>query len=94
MKQTDIDNLKIKFLERSYLVAKNQAAYRGQGWTITKEEYIEMWSKDDQFLHRGRSSDSLNLVRIDMDGDWDYDNVYIITRKEMLKEEARHKKGR
>lgn len=79
-------------INRWYVVSKNMARSRGEQWLLTFEEFFEIWSLDDRWLHRGRHRDSLCLSRIDMTGDWDTDNVEILTRVEMLRREARMKK--
>ena len=65
--------------------ARSQAWYRGEEWTITDREYIDLWLKDNRYLQRGRSVDDLCLTRLDPDGAWSLDNVHIITRKEHYK---------
>ena len=90
--QEQLDILKIQKLKRKFHTARTQARFRGQAWTITQPQYIDMWIKDDNWLHSGWAADDLVFSRIDMSGDWTPDNVQVITRREMLDNEGRHKK--
>ena len=90
--QQQLDILKIQKLKRKFHTARTQARFRGQAWTITQPAYIEMWLKDDNWLHSGWAADDLVFSRLDMTGDWTQDNVHIITRRKMLDNEGRHKK--
>ena len=62
--------------------ARAQANYRGEGWTITEEEFIAMWRKDNLYLKRGKGPEDLCLTRKDEEKPWTMDNVYIIQRLE------------
>lgn len=94
MKQDNIEKLKKLVLQRAYYNAVTQARLRGQDWTITKEQFFELWSEDDRWAQRGTSSSDLTFSRIDMEGDWSIDNVDIITRADMLRREAQYKRSR
>jgi hypothetical protein len=65
--------------------ARAQAWYRGEDWYITEEEYIRLWREDDRYLKKGRTRESVCLVKIDKDLDWTLDNVHFITRLEHFK---------
>lgn len=65
--------------------ARAQAWFRGEEWYITELEYIDLWSKDDQYLLRGRSSNHLCMTRIDPEKAWTMDNIEIITREQHFK---------
>ena len=60
--------------------ARAQANFRGEGWTITEQEYIALWRQNDNYKLKGRSSGSLCLVRIDLEKPWTLDNVEILER--------------
>lgn len=62
--------------------SRAQAHFRGEVWTITEQEYIDLWRYHDLYLNKGRSPDQLCLSRCDPDGDWTLDNVEVITRLE------------
>jgi hypothetical protein len=65
--------------------ARSQAWYRGEEWTLTDKEYIDLWLVDDRYKNRGRSVNDLCLTRLDPEGAWSLDNVHIITRLEHYK---------
>jgi len=62
--------------------SRAQAWFRGEEWFITEQEYIKIWREGDQHLRKGRTKDSLCMVRIDPEKDWTVDNVKIIPRIE------------
>jgi hypothetical protein len=72
--------------------ARSQALYRGEAWTMTDREYIDLWLKDDQYQNRGRALENLCMTRIDPEGAWSMDNVAIITRELHYKTCHAHKK--
>jgi hypothetical protein len=60
--------------------SRAQAKFRGEVWTITEREYIDLWRKGDLYLNKGRSPEQYCLTKIDPEKDWSLDNVHIITR--------------
>jgi hypothetical protein len=60
--------------------ARAQARFRGEEWTITEEEYVALWRKDDRYLKKGRTRESLCMTMQDSDLGWHLDNVEFITR--------------
>jgi|DEB0MinimDraft_6_1074348.scaffolds.fasta_scaffold01163_13 hypothetical protein len=82
-----LEKQKEMHIRRWFVVAKNLAQTRGQGWYITFEEFFDLWSEDDRWLDRGRGSKDLCLSRRDMTMDWYPQNVEIITRRKMLQRE-------
>ena len=72
--------------------ARAQANFRGEEWSLTEQEYISIWREDDRYLHKGRSSESLCLVRDDLEGPWSMDNIMVITRLEHLRRCANYRK--
>lgn len=93
MKQSHLEYLKEKFLNRCFLTSRSQARYRGQEWHLTREEFFDLWGQNDNWAYKGRAVDDLTLSRLDMSGAWEISNVEITTRLEMLKREALFKKG-
>ena len=92
MKMKDkLEKQKEMHIRRWFVVAKNMAHSRGQGWYISFEEFFELWSEQDNWLHRGRRSRDLCLSRIDMTTDWWPQNVEIITRRQMIQKENRYR---
>ena len=74
--------------------ARAQAWYMGQEWTITEDEYIGLWRKNDLYKQKGRHSNEYCLTRVNYDKDWTIDNVQLITREEHYKYCNRHKIGK
>lgn len=62
--------------------ARAQAWYRGETWTITEQEYIELWRDNDRYLKKGRGTEDLCMVRLDYEEGWHLWNVQIISRLE------------
>lgn len=65
--------------------ARAQARHRGEEWLITEREYIELWTKNDQHLSKGRGRSDLTMTRRDPEKSWTVDNVEIISRIEHLR---------
>jgi hypothetical protein len=63
-----------------WLMAKAQAAYRGEEWTLDFEDYYNAWN--GLWDQRGRTTDGLCMTRKDYSDAWTKDNIEIITRKE------------
>ena len=61
--------------------ARAQAWFRGEQWSITEQEYIQLWREDDRYLRKGRGTGSLCLIRIDITDGWRLANVEIIERQ-------------
>lgn len=77
--------LKERVLKRKFSVAKNQAHYRGQAWTLTYQQYCDLWeSIPSSWMFSGQELGDYNLSRKDMDGGWTPENVHIIPRSEMF----------
>ena len=64
----------------AWLRSRSQAAYRKEPWTITFEQYQQLWG--DQWARRGRGPDDLQMIRKDFLAAWTADNVSIVTRPE------------
>lgn len=60
--------------------ARAQANFRGEGWSITEQEYIALWRENDSYKSKGRGTGCLCLVRIDLEKPWTLDNVVILER--------------
>ncbi|CAB5223787.1 hypothetical protein UFOVP389_13 [uncultured Caudovirales phage] len=74
--------------------ARAQAWYMGQEWTITEDEYIELWRINDRYKRKGRGNDEYCLVRRDYDLGWHLNNVEIVTRLEHYQICSREKIGK
>jgi len=71
--------------------ARAQAWFRGEEWTITEQEYINLWRQDDRYLQKGRERHCLCLTKIDPDLGWHTDNVQFISRLEHLRNIGKNK---
>jgi hypothetical protein len=56
------------------------ARLRKESWDLSWEQYRDLWLPN--WHQRGRSADSLCMVRQDMEGAWTLSNVELITRSE------------
>ena len=61
-----------------------QARYRKEDWELTFSEFCQFWNTEQRFHRRGRSINSLVLVRIDDFDPWNRNNCVIITRAQQL----------
>ena len=64
-------------LIKKFRNAKYQAHHRGQEWNITREEFIDLWMKNDRIEQSGNTLTSLSMCRIDLNKGWTLDNVHI-----------------
>jgi DNA-binding transcriptional regulator/RsmH inhibitor MraZ len=80
----DIDNQRFIAWHR----ARAQANFRKEGWTITEEQWFEIWTPKKWQL-RGRASSDLCLIRKDIDKPWSVNNIEMVTRKQQLAKQQR-----
>ena len=66
-----------------FLRQRAQANFREEGWTMTIEEYFEIW-RDDLWAQRGRGVDQYCMVRVDVEKPWSLDNCIIVLRYQQL----------
>lgn len=74
---------------------KAQAKFRGEDYSLTFDEYYELW-KDD-WHNKGRKADNICMTRRDPAGGWHKDNVELVTRQEHLIRQGfykQHQSGR
>lgn len=76
------------------LRARAQAAYFKQEWTITPDDYIQLWRTNNRYQNKGRANDQFCLVRRDYNQGWHLDNVQIVTRLEHYQICSREKIGK
>lgn len=69
----------------AYLKHRSQARYRGEEYSLTEQDWCELWPMD-LFERRGRRLESLCLMMIDPELGWRRENVKVTTRKENLKQ--------
>jgi hypothetical protein len=65
---------------RTWIQARNQANFRGEGWTVTFTEFQELWR--EHWAHKGRGSNDYCMTRSDVEGAWELGNVEVIPRHE------------
>lgn len=65
---------------RAYSRMRSQAKYRRELFTLTWDEFYEIWHRVWEL--RGSGREQLCLSRIDPDLAWSIDNVEIITREQ------------
>lgn len=63
-----------------------QAKYRGEEWTISIEEFFDLWDKSGLWHNRGRHRDASAMFMIDPEKGWHTWNVEIVNRSERLSE--------
>jgi hypothetical protein len=71
-------------MHHAFLASKAQASFRNEPWTLTRDEYIELWSQGNDWSNRGRGRDNVCMTRIDAEGAWCRDNVMIVSRYEQI----------
>lgn len=74
--------------------ARAQAWYRGEEWFISEQEYIQLWREHDRYKQKGRTRDSLCLVKIDKALPWTVDNVEFLSRLEHFRSCPSYQGGR
>ena len=63
--------------------ARSQAQFRGEGWSITLEQWFKMWP-NALWRRRGRARNALCMTRRDITLPWTEQNCKIVTRLEHL----------
>jgi len=71
--------------------ARAQAHFHDQIWTISFDQWQQIWG--DDWNQRGRSSTSLCLSRINLREAWDISNVHLITRRQHCQRNANLSRG-
>jgi len=62
----------------AWLRARAQARFRGETWEITFDDWLEIWG--DQWHLRGRSRNSLMMMRRDWRQPWSRSNTWLGNR--------------
>lgn len=70
--------------------AKAQAAFRGELWMLTFEDFQRAWQ--GYWERRGRGTGNFCLTRQDPEGAWEPSNVSVIPRIEHLRRQRLFKK--
>jgi hypothetical protein len=72
-------------LHKKYLIwlqQRNQAQWREEGWTISFEEWLAMWTESGQWDNRGRERGCYCMSRRDWSLPWTVENAHIVTREQ------------
>lgn len=67
---------------RVFIQQRNQAQWRGEGWTMSFEAWKQIWDQSGQWYNRGRQRGCYCMTRRDVREPWTVDNVYVITREQ------------
>lgn len=70
----------------AWLRCKAQAAYRGEPWEITFQEYERIWR--DHWHLRSRTSSGIQMMRKDYDKPWSRHNVVLVDRPEFHRRQS------
>lgn len=68
-----------------YLKHRAQARHRKESYELTVEEWFDLW-QGPQWFNRGRYSEAVCLVRLDLNLPWHKDNVEVVNRKQWLQQ--------
>lgn len=66
---------------RTFIQQRNQAQWRGEGWTITFEQWKQIWDESGQWHNRGRERSCYCMTRQDHLEPWSEHNVEVVTRE-------------
>ncbi len=73
---------------RTFIQQKNQAQWRGEGWSISFDEWKLLWDISGQWENRGRARSCYCMTRRDHLMPWSIDNVVIITREQHSRQQS------
>lgn len=66
---------------RVYIQQKNQAQFREEGWTLTFDEWKQIWADSGEWDNRGRQKGCYCMTRQDWGLPWTTDNTIIVSRE-------------
>lgn len=72
-------------LRRQFVQSRAQSQFRGETWQLSWEDFYYLWTRDQNYLLRGRGPNRLALCRRDPQGPWSLANCAIETRSEHLR---------
>lgn len=73
----------------AFLRSRCQARYRGEPWSLTLDEWCQLWSLD-RWRQRGRSAENLILTRKNIDAGWDLGNCEVRYRRGNMSRHHQH----
>ena len=75
----------------AWLRKKAQATFRGEEWTLSIEEWFDLWAKSGQWENRGRHPHASAVFMTDPEKGWHAWNVAVCDRTEMLSKIAKNR---
>lgn len=75
---------------RQFTQQRNQALYRDEGWELAWEDWIALWKP--KWHLRGRSAESMCMVRKDYTKTWSLDNVELVMRGDHVRKQHQWKR--
>ena len=73
---------------RTFIQQRNQAQWREEEWTITFEQWKQLWDQSGQWDNRGRERSCYCMTRRDVLEPWTADNAVIITREQHSRKQS------
>lgn len=73
-----------------WLKHKAQAKHRGESYSLTHEEWAELWTTEN-WLRRGRGKEDLCLMQLSPRLGWHIGNVEVVTRQTYLERGAEYR---
>lgn len=86
------DDAELNSQRRQFTQQRNQALWRNEIWQLEWAEWIKMWQP--YWSRRGRTANSLCMVRKDYTRPWHKDNVKLIERGDHVRRQHLHKQRR
>ena len=75
-----------------FLRARAQANFREEGWTLTFEQFCNIWT-DEFWARRGKAVNSLVMTRLRKERPWSATNVKLSIRGTHLKKEIDNRRN-
>ena len=66
-----------------FLRARAQANFRNEEWTLTFEDFLELWP-EDLWNQRGHEKHNYSMGLVDLKGGWHRHNVQVCPRIDLL----------
>ena len=74
----------------AWLKSRAQANYRGEVWELEFKDWVAAWG--DQWHRRGRTKDTLQLMRDNAQLPWRKDNIVLVDRAEFYRRQGLRKR--
>ena len=83
----------VRELKNKYNCHKGAAKRRGIGFTLTFEEWCNIWGQSGKWEQRGRKKGQYVMSRVGDAGDYTIDNVFIQSAEDNVADANHNKKG-